>query len=241
MNFERQDFAPDKVLKVYKQIFKNNYYIEIHNVTKKMQSDSEFELGPGRTLTKRTFQKLLGAAYSNEISTYFEGMLMDPRLLACEPVKHKRYIIWYDPVQVREINFTENNILKSGMYSLPALLYFVMGDTIRVFAMKTGKRRPAIDTKLYHAPIMNRVSDYQLCWGSVKCEVAHIDEIDAEMKAWENFLWNSRFSHTGGAAASKTSMTKIYQSTFEGRKAFPIAELRDTKLTIIDLFKNYLQ
>ena len=241
MNFERQDFAPEKVLKVYKQIFKNNYYIEIHNVTKKNQSDNEFELGPGRALTKRTFRKLLGAAYSSEISSYFEGMLLDPRLLACEPVKHKRYIIWYDPAKTREISFTENNALKSGLYSMPALLYFVIGDTIRVFAMKTNKHRPVITTKLYHAPVMNRVSDYQLCWGSVKCETSHIDEIDAEMNAWENFLWNSRFSHGGGFTATKDPINKIYKSVFGGKKSFPSAQLQDTKLTITDLFNNYLR
>ena len=238
MNTNNNDFQPCNVLKIYRQEFNDNYYIEIHGVIYN-RATGESILGAGRPLQKKTFQRLLGTAGDDNYNSSFQNILLSPRLLACEPIKYKRHILWYDPAGSKEILFTKEIKLEDGIYSMPALLYFVSLDKIKVFAMKTGNKRPGLHSNLYFAPLFNQIESHEFCWGNVKKDVSAINEIDSEMNAWDAFLWNSRFSEYN-TSVTKKSLTMIYKKVKNKVNKFPNEELIDTKLTIKTLLGKYL-
>lgn len=238
MDINYSNFQPCYVLKVYKQEFASKYYIEIHKVVNDKLTE-ENTLGAGRPLQKKTFQKLLGAVSDNSSDKSFQNILLSSRLLACEPIKYKRHILWYDPAGPKEILFTKEIKLKDGIYFMPALLYLVSLDKMKVFAMKTGNKRPDQHTNLYFAPLFNQVADHEFCWGNVKKDISAIKEIDSEMNAWNTFLWNSRFSEYN-TSVTKKNLTMIYKKTKDGINKFPNKELINAELTIKTSLEKYL-
>ncbi len=238
MDTDQSKFIPWIVLKVYKQGTNSKYYIEIHNVMHRNTKEIGI-LGAGRPLQKKTLQRLLGAVNTTEQKSYFEKALLDPRLLACEPAKFKRHILWYDIAKPQAMVFTKDIKLKDAMYSMPALLYFVHLDKIRIFAMKTGNKRPDLNTKLYYAPLLNQTGDGTFCWGSAKTDTSEIEEIDKEMNAWDGFLWNSKFSEHG-TALTKLKLSIIYRIVKDSKIKFPNKYLESVNLTVGQLLKKYL-
>jgi len=239
MKEDEHNFYPCHILKIYRQDFKDKYYIEIHNVMREKTTDIG-TLSAGRPLQKKTFQRLLGSASDIEQKSYFQNILLDPRLLACEPAKFKRHILWYDKAGPKRMIFTKDVKTKTGMYSMPALLYFAYLDKIKIFAMKTGNKRPDQYTKLYFAPLFNQIENHELCWGSVKKDTSEIEEIDKEVEAWDNYLWQSRFSEYGGIKVAERAIHVIYKEIKNGTNKFPGKDLRDADLTITGLFNKYL-
>ena len=238
MDIDQNKFIPWIVLKVYKQGANSKYYIEIHNVMHRNTKEIGI-LGAGRPLQKKTLQRLLGAVNTTEQKSYFEKTLLDPRLLTCEPAKFKRHILWYDVAKPQAMLFTNDIKLKDAMYSMPALLYFVHLDKIRIFAMKTGNRRPDLNTKLYIAPLFNQISDGDFCWGSAKTDTSEIEEIDKEMSAWDGFLWNSKFSEHG-TVKTERKILDIYKEVKNGKAKFLNKNLVSVELTVGQLLKKYL-
>jgi len=239
MNLERNDFVPCKIIKVYQQQNKDNYYLELHNVIRD-KNTNKLMVGSGRPLQRKTMGRLLSAVHSNEVNSYFKKPLIDIRLLSCEPLKYKRHILWYDKPMLHPMIFSDRFGLEDGKYHFPAMLYFVSMDTIRFFAMKTGNKRPVLSTKLYHAPMFNTINDNTICWGSVKKDTSGITEIDSEMDAWDTFIWQSKFSHGGNGVTTKEDLVKIFKKTKDGNRKFPLTSLIDTKMVLGDLFDKYL-
>lgn len=206
------DFQPVKVLKVYKQSYKSQYYIEIHDVR------NDQSIGTGRPLTQRMMRQLVSAAHVEEKSNYFLNPMLDPRLLSVEPLKFKRHIIWYDKPGPRKLIFTKGMKLKDGVYEMPGILYFLHMGKLRVFAIKNGRSRPTLQTQLYYPPLFNTVGDFQFCWGSVKAQSDEATHIDTEMLMWEEFLWNSKWSHRHEANEKQLLATKNGERRFNTRK-----------------------
>lgn len=232
--YNKPDFLPEKILKVYKS-GTNNYYIEVHPVYNKK---GKLAIGAGQPLTKKTLHKLIGVAMSDSTENiWWENPIMPQHLLSFCSEKHKRHIMWWRPKGKINMLFSEGMKLTSGLISMPAMFFFVHLDKIRIFALKENKR-PILSTKLYHAPLLNVIQDNQLCWGNVSNETHDILPIDKELLMWENYLWNSKFSHAGSAITSKKPIMEIYKSLCEG-KPFPMSELRNTGINVNQLIKDY--
>lgn len=228
MEQPKNDFVLEKVLKVYKQQPNNNYYIEMHGI---MQSN---KLGPGRALTRSAMVKIVGAVNVKANAEYFSQPLLDPRLLAVDPIKHKRHIIWYDKPKIRELLFIDGHSLKTGMYSTPGFIYFLHLGKFRCFAIKNPRQRPDLMTQLYHPPLFNTIGDFQFCWGSVKTRGQKSDHVEVEMKQWEEFLWNSRWSH------GQNVYEKLYKATDHGKKPFNTRTLASAHMNLKTLIYKYL-
>lgn len=231
---EEADFTPVKVLKVYSGD-KDSFYIEVHPVYK---TKNEYRVGAGVPLTKKTLQKLLGAAMSSDDkSIWWDNPIMPDCLLSFCAEKYKRHIMWWRPKKIINMTFTEKFSLKDGPIHMPAMLFFSHLDKIRIFAMKENKR-PTLRTNLYAAPLLNSIAKNELCWGNVSNKVHEIMEIDKEIITWENYIWNSRFSHGGSAKVTKTDIIPIYKRLIGTDKQFPLKELVNEFIFVNDLIKE---
>jgi PRTRC genetic system protein B len=236
MGFDhKENFIPAKVLKVYKGE-DDTYYIEVHPVYNKK---GVFSIGAGMPLTRKTLQKLLGAAMSDGIeSIWWDNPIMPECILSFCQEKYKRHIMWWRPARSIEMLFTDTAKLQSGTIRMPAMLFFSHLDKIRIFALKEN-RRPTLKTTLYAAPLLNSIADNHLCWGNVSNQVHNVIQIDKEIDTWENYLWNSQFSHGGSAKVTKkTAVMTLYKRLLETKKPFPPSELVNTFITVGELLKS---
>lgn len=234
MNNDTSNFIPVKVLKIYKQYSKANYYMELHDV--KANGKEGRNLGSGRPLTQAMMRGLISAAHldEEETDTYFDAKLMDPRIISFEPLKFKRHVIWYDKPGVKKMLFTKGMHLKSGNYTLPGLLYILHLNKLRVFAIRTGNRRPELNSMLYYPPLFNTIGDFQFCWGSVRANSEQQIAIDTEIKMWDNFLWSSKWSH------SQADYEKALKATKGGTVRFNTKLLTPAHMTLNDAINKYL-
>ena len=241
-NINTKEFSPCQILKVYKQEYSDKYYIEIHNIMKSTEGD--YTLAPGRPLQKKTMQRLLGSVKDIDPKLYFEKKLINPYLLACEPIKYKRYILWYSPAGPKSMIFTKGVKTKDAVYMMPALLYFINLDKFKIFAMKTDKQRPTMSAELYTAPIFNQVGHNTICWGSVKKDTSNINSINAEIDVWENYLWKSKFDSTGNSGTTKLTLNELYKQVKVEKNLvipkFPHSTLIKCNMEIRDIFNNYI-
>lgn len=234
MSNDKSDFSPAKVLKIYKQSGRATYYMEMHNVVSDGKNGRK--LGSGRPLTQAMMRGLISASHLKESETdsYFSSKLMDPRIISFEPLKFKRHVIWYDKPGVRKLIFSKSMKMKDGYYALPGMLYILHMNRFRVFAIRTGNRRPVLDTKLYYAPLFNTIGDFQFCWGSVRANSEQQLAIDSEIKMWDGFLWDSKWSH------SQHDYEKALKATKGGTVRFNTKLLTPAGMTLGDAINKYI-
>lgn len=237
---QRADFQLSEVLKIYRQISNNGTrqsYIEIYPVKR---SKDELRLGEGRPLSMDSLKKIINyISIKNEgyVST-FEQSLLDPKILAFESDRNHRFIVWYSPAGPRDVFFSASCGLKDGKYNMPAILYVVQDGHLYLFSMTTGKKRPTLDTKLYHAPVLNLIGKDSFCWGSVRVNDPPY-QIDKEIQFWMTNVWDTRFSHAGSSVSTKSDLIKVYKKIVD--KPFPLDQLiytRSTLKTIINKLKR---
>ena len=139
--------------------------------------------------------------------------------------------------------FTKGVKTKNAVYMMPALLYFINLDKFKIFAMKTGKKRPTMSAELYHAPIFNQVANNTICWGNVKKDTSNINSVNAEIDVWENYLWKSKFDSTGNSGTTKLTLNELYKQVKVEKDSvpkFPHSTLIKSNMEIRDIFNNYL-
>lgn len=159
---------------------------------------------------------------------------MPENILFFHPEKFRRKIIWWTPKRLVNALFKESLEMPKGLLPLPAMLFSVSGNDLRIFALKENKR-PKIDTPLYNAPVLNYFPNNEMCWGSVRTAIKDNLTIDDEMNHWEGLLWNSEFSHAGVVTTTKSDIVSLYKSIIGTKKSFPSEELTKTELTLSDL------
>jgi PRTRC genetic system protein B len=229
-------FVPTCVITVYtsKKEYDNfhHYYIEIQNVQVVNKTNV---LSAGVPLSQSALSDLLGVVDNeNNKELYFNYGLLNKYLLACEPVKYKRFILWYSKPGKYKMNFSDSMPYKDGEYTLPAFLYFVTNNSLQVYALKSNKR-PTLKTKLYRAPIFNITNGKHLCMGNIKNNSDNIMNIDEEMKYWEQVLWNSTFTNHAAPKLNKP-IKEVYKLSLNGH--FSSEVLIDTEMTINSLLSS---
>lgn len=217
------------VLKVYKQKHSDNYYIESHRV---FEFDNKYHLSAGVPLKKQVLSKLTQVTSSVEYVERFDKGLLDKRILSVNPDKANRHVLWYDQAMDRLIKLSEKK-LKTGMYPMPAFLYLLIHDDIFVYALKTGNKRPDLNSKLHYPPIYNVLNDFNICWGNVKRDTDKDLTVEAEMSLWTSYLWNSQFNQYG-IGRTKSGIVKTYPLAKKMKK-FPHNELVPLDMNINDL------
>ncbi len=137
--------------------------------------------------------------------------------------------VWHTPNQHRQLLFIEGLGLLSGIYPVPPLLWKATRDSVSVFAIKTTAR-PDIKTELFEAPFFNIYSTGNVCMGTVDIEINDDEGLEVFMKQWEDYFFNSRFSHLlSDRSPVKSNIIRLYKSLYITKKSFPLSELK--KLT----------
>ena len=233
-----EDFIPVGMLVFYQQTFAGSTYVEYRKVHK---TEEGLIYGNARPLKPGTLKALMQSAYNHNggDSDIFDDYFLDSSILAMDTKPFSRKIIWWRPEQTRTILFNDRIPLPSTEYPLPAMLFYVNRDTIKVYAMKTGKKRPDKKTELFHAPIFNMVQKNEICWGNVKLQGESVPPVDEEVKTWEQRMWNSFFSEVGSTQLMRDiPITEAYQQAKEKGK-FNLKHLAPVGITINNLLEEW--
>lgn len=103
-------------------------------------------------------------------------------------------IVWYTKAQYREIFFNKNIGIKSGKAHVPPLVWMADRETLHLFAL-SNNRKPSANTPLFYAPFFNVYENGTVCMGTVDISLAETGCITELMSHWENYFFNSYFSH----------------------------------------------
>lgn len=235
MQEEKELFIPSNILTIYRRGSDGNYYIEICDVIDKKNS---FKPGPGRPLSKDVMRNLFKATFDDkkENQKLFTDNYIGDHILYFVPEVHNRRIIWYrKAMQISMIFSAKLKITKPKIW-MPAMLFDVNIKSIKIYALKQNKR-PGLNTKLCHPPILNLIGENSLCWGGVRTKIPDNITIDQEIKLWETYLWKSEFSHAGTVVSSKTDIVKLLRDLGKSGEKFPVNELTETAYTLKSILK----
>lgn len=162
------------------------YYLESH----KINEDGSF--GNGKPLMKETMIDIFESiTISSTDRLQFKGIIPD-NILLVRNSPGNTVAIWTTEPQKINMKFTKNVGVKDGLFSVPALLWSVSGQSLSVFALK--KTKISKNTKIYQLPLPNLNDGGGVCWGTGKWP--------SSIKYYEDFIeqvmmgfWESRFSH----------------------------------------------
>ena len=235
---EKGGFIPKKVLLFYKQDYTSgNFYIEIANIVKRGKN---YEQAESRPLTRKMFKNLMSGAVSEEKTFAWRTGYIPEGVIAYDPAAHKRYLVWYTKPGIKKMAYSDAKGKLSGYYPMPAMLYVMAGDELKVFALK-GSKRPMLHDRLYVPPIHNTTGNGTMCWGSAwkKKDSTYFDQ---EMMSCEAILWDSRFTmhadYPMKSGALLSTVLKSVQNDKPVKNRFPVKELIETKFQLIDILKQ---
>lgn len=144
--------------------------------------------------------------------------------------KNNLRMIWYTPKGIENLFFSKSNSIKSGAYHLPALVWSYEYGQMSVFASIDD--HPRLESKLYHAPLMNISANGILCTGSTKFNIESADSIEQVKINMTRGFFRSEFTHFSNG--TKNPM-KLYGKM---KKDFvPEKDLVPLNKTVNDLFK----
>lgn len=225
---KHNDYNPCMVLKIYTRNHADGVYMELHDV--RSDGNKGFKEGAGRPLTLSAYKKLfaLSGMAKDKIIPDFNNQILDPHMLCYKAQQPSRFICWYNPARKRRFEISKEvfNIW------MPATLYYVYNEVLNIYALKSNKR-PTLNTEIFKMPLPNLKSESTFCWGNVNTEKKIADQpIDAEVKAWEQMVWNSRFdSYNIGKYRG------IYEDLQKSGKRFPKKELKPINKNLKNLFE----
>lgn len=190
-NHIQEIMVPKAALIAYE--YKKAYYSTGKYFLEHRPINAEGRMGAGMPVTYEFMNTLL-ESYTGEMDGIPHGRIPS-NMLWCDTRKGYEKYIWYNPPQKRQMFFKEDLGISDGLFSVPGIIYIVIGDSLNIFSYK-GKF-PKEKTELYLAPFFN-VTGSSVCLGSSILEKPQ--EIDfVELQSyWEKRFWLSEFSHLGG-------------------------------------------
>ncbi|HJU45774.1 MAG TPA: hypothetical protein VJ647_03275 [Chitinophagaceae bacterium] len=160
--------------------------------------------------------------------------LLSPRLLYINP-RRDGFAIWHTPSQVVNILFREDLGIVSGKAPVPPLIWKATLNRLYVYAMAEEKK-PTTKTPLCHAPFFNIHENGEVCMGTVDVSIDKSCPLEDFMRQWENYFWNSRFSHLiNNGSPVKGDITQLWQQLVNQCKTFPYHRLISNGRTIKDI------
>ena len=179
---ELNKYEPKGLLALY-QTQNGESYMEFSKVI--MGKISAFV--PCRVNTLKSLVKNLHAQTTSE-----ENELLPNGIIYLNRIENA--LAWIMPAKKIYLNFTEG-FLPSDKYNIPNTLFYVIGEEVKVFALKSSNIKE--DTQLYRALFPNVGTDGTICFGSAKLNISECStsvKIDRIKKAF----FGSKFSHFSG-------------------------------------------
>lgn len=145
------------------------------------------------------------------------------------------YAVWYTPPQEVPMFFAEALGISSGRAKVPAMVWKAGRDELSVYALK-GNRKPDGRTKLFHAPYFNVYQNAKVCMGTVRINITEAARLEDFMGQWENYFWNSYFSHLmNGHEPVTSNIVQLWQAQLKTGAPFPTDVLKPTDQTLQNL------
>jgi len=163
------------------------------------------------------------------------GGILPTSILHINPSREKGAVIWYTKSQKRPLYFIEGLGIPSGQGFVPAMVWQATKNSLWVFALLSN-RRPTEKTPLYYAPFFNIYEDGRVCMGSVSIEIKESACVEEFTKAWEDYFFNSYFSHLlGENSPVKGNCVSLWKDLVTSDRTFPTALLKSTNKTLKNL------
>ncbi|UUW11632.1 PRTRC system protein B [Flavobacterium plurextorum] len=189
-------------------------------------------------LTEREAGALAKALMTeNQKQTAFlkSGGILPTNILHSNPSRDKGAVIWYTKSQKRPLYFIEGLGIPSGQGFVPPMMWQASKNSLRVFALLSN-RRPTEKTLLYYAPFFNIYEDGRVCMGSVSIEIKESDCVEEFTKAWEDYFFNSYFSHLMGENSPvKGNCVSLWKDLVTSDRTFPTPLLKSSNKTLKNL------
>jgi PRTRC genetic system protein B len=165
-------------------------------------------------------------------SGYLKSRALLPSTILYVNQQVNGYAIWYTPPQEVNLFFVDGLQIPSGRFYVPAMLWKANAENLSVYGL-TGKAKPNEKTKLCHAPYLNIYGSGQVCMGTVQINIEKSTCLEEFTKTWEQYFFNSNFSHSiSGNNSTKSNTTELWRSLAGTGKPFPQEELIKTSFTL---------
>lgn len=196
--------------------YEHDYYVESYDI------DAKGHPINAHPLSEAEAKALAKALYtSSDKQTSFlqpEGLLPE-NVLYIKP-SSSGHAIWYTPPQQRQVHFIEKLDIPSGMAHIPGLIWKADKKRLMLFAVEAD-RKPTLTTQLFAAPFFNVYKEGGVCMGTVDVKISSSISLESFMTAWENYFFNSYFSHTIQTNATVDNIVFLWKSLVEEQIPFP--------------------
>ncbi|MGJ1445989.1 PRTRC system protein B [Sphingobacterium spiritivorum] len=146
----------------------------------------------------------------------------------------KGTVLWYTKAQQRQLYFVDSLQIPNGIAHVPSMLWFADKNSLTIFAL-ANNRRPTEKTPLHHAPFLNIYEKGNVCMGTVNVEIKNSASVEDFIKAWEDYFFNSYFSHSLCANLTKKNVVNLWESLINTDKPFPTEVLKTNNKTLKNL------
>ncbi|WP_338871652.1 PRTRC system protein B [Spirosoma sp. SC4-14] len=225
----QQYYQPKTALLIYQHTTKSgSIYVEsfeIDQATGQPINAHPLSIEEAQKLGRR-----LNAAQEKHMGFLVPDGLMPENVLYVNP-RGEGMVIWYTPPMKQKLFFSSHLGIKDGPAYVPALLWKATKNQLYIFALDK-KKRPTLSTKLYHAPLFNTASNGLVCIGDVKIPSLDTASLGRFMQAWQDFFFNSKFSHLNGLLPVSVDPKQLWNEQVETGKPFPNKFLLASKITL---------
>ncbi|SEI89155.1 PRTRC system protein B [Myroides marinus] len=148
----------------------------------------------------------------------------------------KGTVLWYTKAQKRQLYFVSGLGIPNGKAQVPPMLWVADKSSLTVFAL-TANRRPTEKTPLHYAPFFNIYEKGNVCMGTVSIGIKNSSSVEEFIQAWEDYFFNSYFSHSLCADLTKTNIVNLWKDLIGTDKPFPIEVLKKNNKTLKNLLR----
>jgi len=225
-------YHPVKALLIYNHQKEKQSYVEAYDIgtdgrpinAHRLSIQESIALAKALDTTdelKRTFLKPAG--------------LLPKNVLYINPDRNG-YAIWYTPAQNRQLYFKESLNIPNGKASVPALVWRANRTGLWLYAL-TDDTDINTKTTLCRAPFFNTGQDGRVCMGNVNVNLPANCSLEEFMSLWEDYFFNSYFSHLLGSNPVKGNIVQLWQKLVGKRKDFPTDQLTQLPHTLKKLIQ----
>lgn len=223
-------YQPKSALLIYQHAAdQGDYYIESYDIDQ--QTGEPINAHPLSIEEATALGRRLNTAQEKYIKFLVpRNGIMPKNVLLANP-RGEGLVIWYTPPMKQTLYFKAGMGIKDGVAQVPALLWKASKTELFIFALNS-KKRPKLNTPLFHSPLFNVNAIGLVCQGDV--EIRSLDEASLEgfMKTWQDFFFTSRFSHLNGHLPVSVNPATLWTELIETGKPFPTELLQPAKYTL---------
>ena len=226
-------YHPHKAFVIYEQQDGNKHiYIESYDLD---QQGHPINAHPLSMLEANRLSKALQTTEKKRSAFLAPKGLLPKNLLYIRTDKNP-YAIWHTPRRCVKLFFKEDLGIKSGLASIPALVWKATKTSIAVFAVT--ETEISGDTPLFNAPFFNMYDDGRVCMGNVSMDIKKDCALEDFIEQWQNGFFNSYFSHMiQGYNPIKGNIVQLWKNLSGTGKPFPEEKLIPHKRTVKHLIQ----